>query len=98
MVLDRNEAVYGEWVRFGVANNEDFEIYYTSLPSAGKMSVTDSAIRKIRCRLAVVDSDADIYIRTIEEAPEDIEYCVAKDGEPDETSKVIRVHLSEQGG
>ena len=98
MVLDRNEAVYGEWVRFGVANNEDFEIYYTSLPSAGKMPVTDSAIRKIRCRLAVVDSDADIYIRTIEEAPEDIEYCVAKDGEPDATAKVIRVHLSEQGG
>lgn len=98
MVLDRNEAVYGEWVRFGVANNEDFEIYYTSLPSAGRMPVTDSAIRKIRCRIDVVDSDADIYIRTIEEAPEDIEYCAAKDGEPDETAKVIRVHLSEQGG
>lgn len=94
MVLDRNEAVYGQWVRFGVANNEDFEIYYTSLPSAGKLSVSDAAIRKIRCRLPVVDSSADIYIRTIEEAPEDIEYCISKDGEPDETAKVIRVHLS----
>lgn len=95
MVLDRNEAVYGQWVRFGVASSEDFEIYYTSLPSAGKMPVTDAAIHKIRCRIPVVDKDADIYIRTIEEAPEDLEYCVAKEKEPDETAEVIRVHLAE---
>lgn len=95
MVLDRNEAIYGQWVRFGVASSEDFEIYYTSLPSAGKMPVTDAAIHKIRCRISVVDKDADIYIRTIEEAPEDLEYCVAKEKEPDETAEVIRVHLAE---
>ena len=95
MVLDRNEAIYGQWVRFGVASSEDFEIYYTSLPSAGKMPVTDAAIHKIRCRIPVVDKDADIYIRTIEEAPEDLEYCVAKEKEPDEAAEVIRVHLAE---
>lgn len=95
MVLDRNEAVYGQWVRFGVASSEDFEIYYTSLPSAGKMPVTDAAIHKIRCRILVPDADADIYIRTIEEAPEDLEYCVAKEKEPDETAEIIRVHLAE---
>ncbi|MDD6084218.1 MAG: hypothetical protein PUB89_15525 [Oscillospiraceae bacterium] len=95
MVLDRNEAIYGQWVRFGVASSEDFEIYYTSLPSAGKMPVTDAAIHKIRCRILVPDADADIYIRTIEEAPEDLEYCVAKEKAPDETAEVIRVHLAE---
>ncbi len=95
MVLDRNEAVYGQWVRFGVASSEDFEIYYTSLPSAGKMPVSDSAVHKIRCRIPVADPDADIYIRTIEEAPEELEYAVAKEKEPDENTEVFRVHLAE---
>lgn len=95
MVLDRNEAVYGQWVRFGVASSEDFEIYYTSLPSAGKMSVSDSAVHKIRCRIPLVDPDADIYIRTIEEAPEELEYAVAKEKEPDENTEIFRVHLAE---
>lgn len=95
MVLDRNETVYGEWVRFGVASSEDFEIYYTSLPNAGKMPVTDSGIHKIRCRLSVADSEADIYIRTVEEAPEELEYAVAKEKEPDENAEVFRVHLAE---
>jgi len=95
MVLDRNEAVYGQWVRFGVASSEDFEIYYTSLPSAGKMPVTDSSIHKIRCRIPVADAAAAIYIRTLEEAPEDLEYCVAKEKEPDETADITRIHLAE---
>lgn len=96
IVLDRNDTVYGEWVRFGVASSEDFEIYYTSLPSAGKMPVTDSGIHKIRCRLPVADSEADIYIRTIEEAPEELEYAVAtKEKQPDENAEVFRVHLAE---
>ena len=95
MVLDRNEAVYGQWVRFGVASSEDFEIYYTSLPSASKMPVTDTGIHKIRCRIPVADTDADIYIRTLEEAPEDIEYAVAKEKEPDENTEVFRIHLAE---
>ena len=95
MVLDRNEAIYGQWVRFGVASSEDFEIYYTSLPGAGKMPVSDPAVHKIRCRIPVVNADADIYIRTIEEAPEELEYTVAKEIEPDETAEIFRVHLVE---
>ena len=95
MVLDRNEAVYGKWVRFGGASSEDFEIYYTSLPSAGKMPVTDSAVHKIRCRIPVADSDADIYIRTVEEAPEELEYTVAKGKEPDDNTETVRIHLTE---
>lgn len=95
VVLNRNEAVYGEWVRFGVASSEDFEIYYTSLPGAVKTPVTDSGIHKIRCRLPVVDSDADIYIRTVEEAPEKLEYTISKGKKPDENAEVIRIHLAE---
>ena len=95
MVLDRNEVVYGKWERFIDAGVEDFEIYYTSLPSAGKMSVEDPAIHKKRCRLSHVDADADVYIRALEEAPDDIEYVVSKNGEPAADAGGIRVHLGE---
>ena len=95
MVLDRNEVGYGEWVRFGVASSEDFEIYYTSLPSPGKMPVNDLSIHKINCRIPFVDPDADIYIRTIEEAPEELEYAVAREKEPEENTEFFRVHLVE---
>ncbi len=95
MVLDRNETGYDQWVRFGVASSEDFEIYYTSLPGAANTPVTDPGVHKIRCRLAVVDNDADIFIRTIEEAPEYLEFAVSKGNEPDKNAKVTRVHLVE---
>ena len=45
--------------------------------------------------IPVVDADADIYIRTIEEAPEELEYAVAKEKEPGENAEVFRVHLAE---
>ena len=95
VVLDRNEAAYGKWVLFGVANSADFEIYYTSMPGAGKLPVTDPGVHKIRCRIPSADPDADIYIRTVEEAPEDLEFCVAKKEELDDTAKITRIHLGE---
>ncbi|MBQ7568230.1 hypothetical protein IJT17_05420 [bacterium] len=97
MVLDRHEAVYGKWVRFGPANSDRFDIYYTSSPSAAKqIPVTDPSVHLIRCHIPEADKDKDIYIRTIEEAPEEIEYCVFAQGEkPDETVKATRMHLTE---
>lgn len=94
MVLDRNEVGYGEWVRFGVASSEDFEIYYTSLPGAVKMPISDSGFYKKRCRISEVNAEADIYIRTISDAPDDLEYCVSI-GEPAENANVVRIHLEE---
>lgn len=95
VVLDRNDVVYDKWERFIDAGVEDFEIYYTSLPSAGKMSADDSAIHKKRCRLPFVDPEADVWIRAIEEAPDDIEYAVSKDKEPDESAEITRIHLDD---
>lgn len=95
MVLDRNEVVYGKWERFTIANAEDFEIYYTSLPSAGNMSITDQGIYKKRCRISNVDPDADVYIRAIEESPNDIEYVVSKSDHPAKNAKIVRIHLDE---
>lgn len=95
MVLDRNDVVYGQWERFIDASVEDFEIYYTSLPSAGKMPVDDPAIHKKRCRLPYTDPNADVYIRAIEEAPDDIEYVVSKQDKPAADAVSIRIHLGE---
>lgn len=93
--LDRNKVSYGQWIRFIDAGVEDFEIYYTSLPAASKMSVDDQGVYKKRCRLTVTDADKDIYIRCTENSPEDIEYCVSKNEVPDENTEIIRVHLGE---
>ena len=94
LVLDRNEAVYGQWVRFGAATSNDFEIYYTSLPSPKGMPVTDPGIHKIRCRVPEIGENSDIYIRSVKDATEDIEYAVTPaDKAPDDTTKVFRTNL-----
>lgn len=94
MILDRTIVDYGRWVCLIDAGSEDFEIYYTSLPNAAKMSVNETGIYNKRCRLPYTDENADVYIRCIEDSPEDIEYCISVD-EPDEKVEVVRIHLGE---
>ena len=95
MVLDRNKIDYGQWVFLIDAGQEDFEIYYTSLPNAAHMSVDETGVYNKRCRLPYTDEDAYVYIRCVEDSPEDMEYCISKDGEPSDDVEVIRVHLGE---
>ncbi len=92
VVLDRNVIEYGTWVRFGPAY-ENVEIYYTSLPAAGNISVNDQAVHKKRCTIDNADPNADIYIRAVIDDPEDLEYCLSH-SEPDEqTVNIERIHL-----
>ncbi len=96
MVLDRNDAEYGKWVRFIDAGETDFEIYYTSLPIASKLAVEDASVHMRLCRIPQADLSADIYIRPV--SPQDIEYCVSRNGEPGETveeSELFSVHLDD---
>lgn len=95
VVLDRNKIDYGQWVFLIDAGQEDFEIYYTSLPNAAHMSVDETGVYNKRCRLPYTDEDAYVYIRCVEDSPEDMEYCISKDGEPSDDVEVIRVHLGE---
>ena len=94
MVLDRTLVDYGQWVCLIDAGSEDFEIYYTSQPNASKMSIDETGIYNKRCRLPYVDEEADVYIRCVEDSPEDIEYCISK-GEPMDDADVVRIHLGE---
>lgn len=93
--FDRNRVEYGQWVKFVSASQEDFEIYYTSLPSAGKMFIDETGIYNKRCRLSKANPDAYIYIRSFEDSPEDIEYCISMNDEPDDDVEIKRIHLGE---
>lgn len=95
MVLDRTLVKYGQWVCLIDAGAEDFEIYYTSQPNAANMSISEPGIYNKRCRLPYTDDEADVYIRCMEDSPDDIEYCISKD-EPSDNAKVIQsIHLGE---
>ena len=94
MILDRTLVDYGQWVLLTDAGVEDFEIYYTSQPNAAKMAISETGIYKKRCRLPYVDEDADVYIRCVEDSPEELEYCISKD-EPNDDAEGTRIHLGE---
>ena len=94
MVLDRTLVDYGQWVLLTDAGVKDFEIYYTSQPNAAKMAISETGIYKKRCRLPYVDEDADVYIRCVEDSPEELEYCISKD-EPNDDAEGTRIHLGE---
>lgn len=94
MVLDRTLVNYGQWICLIDAGSEDFEIYFTSQPNAANMKVSETGIYNKRCRLPYVDEEADVYIRCVEDSPEDIEYCISR-GEPSNGVDVVRVHLGE---
>ena len=93
LIMDRS-IDYGVWVRFIDAGVETFEIYYTSAPSFGKLSIDAPSVHKIPCILPYTDAESDVYIRAV--SPEEIEYTIAeKNTKPDEGADTIRVHLSE---
>ena len=95
MVLDRNQVAYGQWVRLIDAGVADFEIYYTSLPNAAKMAITETGIYNKRCRLSETNESADVFIRCVDDSPEDIEYCISESEKPAADVEAVRIHLGE---
>lgn len=78
-VISDRDIMYGEWIELYDASEEDFTIYYTSLPEAltNKMSILD--VNKKNCRINKTYKDANIYYRAV--SPTTIEYMVAKEGD-----------------
>lgn len=95
MVLDRNQVAYGQWVHLIDASVADFEIYYTSLPNAAKMAITETGIYNKRCRLSETNENADVFIRCVDDSPEDIEYCISENEKPAADVEAVRIHLGE---
>ena len=89
-IINRNAVEYGKWEWF-IDASDDFEIYYTTLPSASKMLVNDIGIYNKSCKLSVTDENADIYIRAV--SPDELEYAVSKNGVPGKNAECIRIKL-----
>ena len=86
-VVDQEEK-YNIWHLFIDASEEDFEIYYTSLPEASTNQLDLKQAQRKKLRIENVDDSAFVYIRTV--SPTVIEYVVA-----DEDSILNDVYLSE---
>ncbi|PEZ72713.1 biotin/lipoyl-containing protein [Bacillus sp. AFS017274] len=86
-VIDQEEE-YNKWHLFIDASEEDFEIYYTSLPEASTNQLDIKQAQRKKLRIEHVDDSAFVYIRTI--SPTVIEYVVA-----DEGTIINGVYLSE---
>lgn len=75
VISDRNKG-YNEWFPFIDAGNEEFELYYSTLPEVTTNNLDIKKVSKKRCSINVVDECSDVYIRLV--APTVIEYAVAE--------------------
>ena len=79
-ILDKNTS-YNEWVDFIEADENIFEVYYTSsaLAITNDLSIKDSSIKKKILKIDLTDEEANIYIRVVN--PTTFEYVVAYEEE-----------------
>ena len=72
---------YGEWVYFTVADEPEFELYYTSAPRALRDKMPVAQVSMAHCTIdddeTIDDDDYGIYIRKV--SPNEIEYAVGCD-------------------
>ena len=87
---------YNEWYKFIEADENMFDLYYTTLPECitGELAVEGNpAVKRLRCEIDTVDEDAFVYIRAVD--PHTLEYAVAKSDDVEKTKlgSIIRKEL-----
>lgn len=92
------QVPYQSWAAFCYADEEDFEIYYTSEPQAIENQMPPEAVKHVNCRIEADDvSDADdtmIYIRKVK--PDTIEYAVGTEEDFSQEDCVKQKHIIRQ--
>ena len=92
------QVPYQSWAAFCYADEEDFEIYYTSEPQAIENQMPPEAVKHVNCRIEADDvSDADdtmIYIRKVK--PDMIEYAVGTEEDFSQEDCVKQKHIIRQ--
>lgn len=92
------QVPYQSWAAFCYADEEDFEIYYTSEPQAIENQMPPEAVKHVDCRIEADDvSDADdtmIYIRKVK--PDTIEYAVGTEEDFSQKDVVEQKHIIRQ--
>ncbi len=66
---------YGEWTYFTVADEPEFELYYTNAPRALQGTMSAAQVSMIHCLLDD-DDHYGVYIRKV--SPSEIEYAVGR--------------------
>lgn len=77
---------YNVWYKFVEADEDVFELYYTTLPECvnGETIVDgNAAIKRHRCNIDVIDEKAFVYIRAV--GPHTLEYVVASSDDVEKT-------------
>lgn len=75
VVLSRDDE-YNKWVDIDIsADEEEFELYFTTMPEATTNNMSIASASRKRCVLTNTNEDADIFVRAI--SPTEIEYCAA---------------------
>ena len=74
------EVGYGEWSYFTVADEPEFELYYTSEPRALQGQMPIAQVKMVRCLFdeAEVSDDDDVGVYIRKTAPNTIEYAVGR--------------------
>ena len=74
------QVKYGEWVYFTVADEPEFELYYTTAPRALQNNMPAAQVSMIHCLLddddTTDDENCGVYIRKV--SPKQIEYAVGR--------------------
>ncbi|MCK8826592.1 hypothetical protein MWH25_02360 [Natroniella acetigena] len=76
VIVDR-DTEYQKWYNFIDAGEEDFELYYTSVPEASRNQLDISEAQRKKCRIDTINDQAFVYIRAVK--PTVIEYVVASE-------------------
>jgi len=78
-VLTFESKLNGKWERFILADEPEFDFYYTSKKSglSGGLSIHET--ERYTCHLAKTDASASVYMRP--KSPSEIEYIVARENE-----------------
>lgn len=85
---------YGKWYNFTDADEDTFEIYYTSVSEAVENALDIENVRKKKCRLNVIYPEANVYIRAT--GPKTLEYTAATENGIEQgtlLSKIYRIDL-----
>lgn len=85
---------YGQWQRFCFADEEDFELYYTTDAKALDEKIDESQVQMVRCSIdsddVCDDDDVGIYIRKV--TPDKIEYAVGKQSDFEDGELKMKVY------
>ncbi|MBU9712740.1 hypothetical protein [Evansella tamaricis] len=93
VILDPENG-YSKWHLFIDASEEDFELYYTTLPEASRNQLEIQQTQRKKCKIDYLDEDAYIFIRPL--SPTMMEYVVAtEDGIKNESylSEINQIEL-----